>query len=75
LEEAWESVSTDAAAVLGLRARAVQEGAPAELLAVRAGSWAEAVADASEHRTVIHRGLVVASTDVQRQPIRNWPDM
>ncbi|GED99823.1 cytosine deaminase [Gordonia spumicola] len=42
----------------------VEVGAPAELLAVRAGSVVEAIASGTEARTVIHRGRVVARTDV-----------
>lgn len=62
--EAYACVSTEAAVALERSAHAVVPGAPAELLAVRAGSLEEAVADASEHRTVIHRGAVVSRTAV-----------
>lgn len=64
LEEAYRSVSTDAAAVLGLPRRAVDEGFPAELLAIRADGLAEAIADAGEDRIVVHRGRIVARTHV-----------
>lgn len=73
--DAYACVSTEAAAALGRSARAIVSGAPAELLAVRAQSLEEAVADASEHRTVIHRGAVVSRTDVTETVSGNWPDM
>lgn len=75
LEQAYATVSTDAAAATGRLHRQVAEGAPAELLAVRAPDLATAIADATEHRTVIHRGRVVATTEVARHTPCNWPDM
>lgn len=70
--EAYERVSGAARAALGLEAVALREGAPAELLAVRGASLPDAMARASEHRHVVHRGRLVASTTVQSQlhPIR-----
>ncbi|GAA1933589.1 amidohydrolase family protein [Nocardioides marmoribigeumensis] len=73
--EAYLMTSAEAAVVTGRPRRTVEEGAPAELLAVRADDVAGAVADATEHRTVVHRGRVVARTEVTHRPVRNWPDM
>jgi hypothetical protein len=44
----------------------IRTGGPAELLAVRAGSLAEAVGGASEARLVWHRGVLVSGTRVMR---------
>lgn len=62
--EAWHAVSTAARTAMGLPAGGVEPGAPAELLAVRGTSLADALARASEHRVVVHRGRVVARTHV-----------
>lgn len=60
LDEAYAAVSTGARDVLGLPVAGAFPGAAAEFLAVRAGSLAEAVAEASPERYVIHRGSLVA---------------
>jgi cytosine deaminase len=64
LDEAYAAVSTGARAVLGLPAAGPTVGAAAELLAVRADSLAEAIADASPQRLVIHAGSLVARSTV-----------
>jgi len=74
-EEAWELVSAGARAAMGLPAVALVDGAPAEILAVRGTSLADAIARASEHRLVIHAGRCVARTDVRTAlvPLSNVP--
>ena len=69
---AWDAVSASARAVMGSSPAPLEPGAPAEILAVRGDSLADALARASEDRVVVHRGRVVARTTVQteisRQP-------
>jgi cytosine deaminase len=60
LDEAYAAVSTGAREVMGLPLAGPVPGAAAELLAVKSGSLAEAIADASADRYVIHRGSLVA---------------
>jgi cytosine deaminase len=60
LDEAYTAVSTGARDVMGLPFAGAVPGAAAEFLAVRAGSLAEAIANASPERYVIHRGSLVA---------------
>jgi cytosine deaminase len=60
LDEAYAAVSTGAREVLGLPSAGPVPGAAAELLAVKAASLAEAIAEASPERYVIHRGSLVA---------------
>lgn len=67
VEEAWHAVSTGARQVMGLPAAGPQPGLRADLLAVRAGSLAEAVAAAPAERTVLAGGQVVARTTVSRR--------
>jgi cytosine/creatinine deaminase len=64
---AYDAVSTGARAAMGLPAVDLVVGAPAELLAIRAASVAEAVAVASPDRVVIHRGRVVCRTRLDRR--------
>lgn len=64
---AYAAVSTISRRVLGLPADGVKVGAPAELLAIRAGSVREAVAAATADRVVVHRGRVVARSTVTRE--------
>lgn len=64
-EEAYTLVSAGARAAMGLPEVALAPGAPAELLAVRGASLADAIARASEHRFVIHAGRCVARTEVR----------
>ncbi|WP_423917113.1 amidohydrolase family protein [Frigoribacterium sp. 2-23] len=65
IDEAYTAVADGARSVLGLPTAGVVPGARAELLAIRAGSLADAVATASPERVVIHRGRVVAETSVR----------
>jgi cytosine deaminase len=64
-DEAYRLVSAGARAAMGLPEVVLAEGAPAELLAVRGASLADAIARASEHRFVIHAGRCVARTEVR----------
>jgi cytosine deaminase len=74
-EEAYELVSAGARAAMGLPAVALVAGAPAEILAVRGASLADAIARASEHRYVIHAGRCVARTEVSTalEPLSTVP--
>jgi cytosine/creatinine deaminase len=65
-EEAFAAVTTGARAAMGLAPVRVEPGFPAELLAVRASSLADAIAGGSS-RVVIHRGRVVSRTTVTRE--------
>lgn len=73
--EAWELVSAGARAAMGLPAVALVEGAPAEILAVRGASLADAIARGSEHRFVVHAGRCVARTEVRTalEPLSTVP--
>jgi cytosine deaminase len=62
LDEAYAAVSTGARDVLGLPVAGAFPGGAAEFLAVRAASLAEAIAEASPERYVIHRGSLVAQS-------------
>lgn len=62
-EEAYDLVSVRARAVMGLAATGVEQGAPADLLAVRGTSLREVIATASEDRTVFRKGRVVFRRD------------
>jgi cytosine deaminase len=64
-QEAYARVAQDARAAMGLPAVALVPGAPAELLAVRGASLADALGRGSEHRFVIHHGRCVARTEVR----------
>ena len=66
VEEAWEAVGPTARRVLGLPAAGPEPGAAADLLAVRAGTLADAVARAPEDRVVVRAGQVVATSRVRR---------
>lgn len=68
--EAYECVSGHARRALGRPAGELRAGAPAELLAVRAATVDEAVAGASQERTVIHNGRIVARTRVIHEEVR-----
>lgn len=67
---AYDAVSAQARRAMGLPPVAVAPGAPAELLAIRAGSVREALATATAERLVVHAGRVVARTAVHR----HFPD-
>ena len=66
VDEAWAAVSSGARAAMGMAPVAVEPGSPAELLAIRAGSLADALASCTEARVVVHRGRVVCRTSVER---------
>jgi len=59
--QAWQSVSSDAAKVLGRRAE-IAPGAPADLIAVRAGTVREAIAFGPSDRIVWRNGQRVSIT-------------
>jgi len=65
-EEAYDTVSASARAVLGLPEVRVEAGFPAELLAVRGDRLAGALSLAYS-RVVVHRGRVVARTSAVRE--------
>jgi cytosine deaminase len=64
--EAWVAVSAAARQAMGLPAVSVSPGAPADLVAVEAGSIGEALALAPEARLVFKAGRLVARTTVAR---------
>jgi cytosine deaminase len=64
VQEAWAAVSSGARRAMGLPAVALVPGAPAEILAVRGSSLADAIARASEERVVVHAGRCVSRTVV-----------
>ena len=64
--EAYDAVSSGARKAMGLPAVSVSVGSPAELVAVRGASVADAMARADAERMVWHRGRLVASTRVAR---------
>ena len=63
--DAWDAVSAQGRRAMGLPPAPLTVGSPAEVLAVRGTSLADAVARASEDRVVIHRGALVARTTVE----------
>ena len=63
---AYHAVSNAGRRALGLAEVTLQPGAPAELLAIRAGTVREAVGGASGDRLVFHRGQLVARSLVSR---------
>ncbi len=65
--EAYDAISAQGRAVMGLPPAGVVAGSPAELLAIRAPTIGSAVAFATEDRVVIHDGRVVARTSVERR--------
>lgn len=67
IEEAYAAVTSTPRTILGLPPVAVAAGNPADLLAIRAASLTEAVADATEDRIVLRAGRVIARTTVTRQ--------
>ena len=64
--EAYRAVSAGARTAMCLPEVRLEAGQPAEILAVRAGSLKQALADPTD-RIVIHRGQVVSRTTVTRQ--------
>lgn len=71
-EEAYHAVSVAARTAMGLPKVRLEAGQPAEILALRAESLEQALADPTD-RMVIHRGRVVSSTTVTRhRPQPAW---
>jgi cytosine deaminase len=66
-EQAWAMSSDAARAAIGLPAVDVVVGSPADLVAIAGRNLSEAVADGSQHRTVLRRGRVVARTTTHQQ--------
>jgi cytosine deaminase len=62
--EAWHAVSNGARRAMGLPDVTLRPGSPAEVLAVRGLSLADAIARGSEHRIVVHGGRCVSRTEV-----------
>jgi cytosine deaminase len=74
-ERAYEAVSAGARAAMGLPPVEIVPGAPADLLAVRAGSVREALATCNSDRLVVRGGRVVAGTELRRAPFfSSWPE-
>jgi cytosine deaminase len=65
VEEAFEAVSTAGRRILGLDPVRVTPGSPAELVALRAATTRQAVAEQPGDRVVVHAGRVVARTETQ----------
>ena len=68
--EAYRAVSSDARRAIGLGTGSTEVGSPADLLAIRAHTLQEALAEATEARIVLKRGRLVATTSV----ITNWAE-
>jgi cytosine/creatinine deaminase len=66
---AYRLVSENARAVMGLPGAGVAPGAPADLVAVAAGSLQEALSTTTEDRIVFRAGGVVSRTSVVRQQL------
>lgn len=62
VDEAYAAVSTGAREVMGLPVAGVVPGAQADLLALRADSLVQAVAEAPAERLVLRRGALVAAS-------------
>jgi cytosine/creatinine deaminase len=76
-EIAYTAVSAAARQALKLSTVDIRAGAPAEILAIKAGSVREAVAESSPDRVVVHAGRVIARTMVARHvegPASTWKD-
>lgn len=74
--EAYACVSSGARRALGRPSADLREGVAAELLAVRAETLDDAVANASEERTVVHKGRLVARTRlIHEEPYPYWHDV
>lgn len=71
--DAYAAVSAAPRRLLGLPAVTIAPGSPADLLAVRAVSLADAVAGASEDRIVLRRGRVLSRTRVVQDVAPHLP--
>ncbi len=69
--DAFEAVSASARRVMGLDARGITEGAPADLVAVSGQTLREAMAEADPRRVVVRRGAVV-DADAVAQLADGW---
>ncbi|WPO85063.1 amidohydrolase family protein [Herbiconiux sp. KACC 21604] len=67
LDEAYAAVSDGARSVMSLPAAGVAVGAKAELLAVRGTTLSQVIGEASGDRYVVHRGRLVAHSEVTRR--------
>ncbi len=65
VDEAWHLIGPAVRRVIGFPAVAVAPGSPAELVAIRAGSIREAIADQPPDRMVFHEGRLVAKTTAE----------
>lgn len=65
VEEAWQLVSANVFTVLGLSTPEIIPGARADLVAIRAGSVRESIADQPADRLVFFGGQLVARTAVE----------
>ena len=65
IPEAWDLVGPAVRRVLGMPDTGIAVGAPAELVAIRAVSTRDAIADQPADRMVFHRGELVARTTTQ----------
>ncbi|MCZ7532749.1 MAG: amidohydrolase family protein [Acidimicrobiia bacterium] len=65
VDEAFGAVTSGARHTMGLDPIRIAAGSPAELVAVRASSIREAIAEQPVDRIVIHRGKVVARTSTE----------
>ncbi len=70
-EHVWTLCSGAARLAIGLPEVVLAPGYPAEIMVIRGRNLTDALADGSEQRIVIHRGRVVARTDVRSSLIRN----
>lgn len=66
VHQAWQACTTAARSVMGLPPVELRPGSPAELLAIDGVNLLDAMSSASERRLTIHRGHIVARTDVSR---------
>lgn len=66
VQSSYNAVSSQARRAMGLPEVRVAVGYPADLLAIRGTSLADAIADGSEHRIVIHAGRLLAHTEAVR---------
>ena len=66
-EAAYTCISNHARAVMGLPEVRLEPGFPADLLAIRGSSLADAVGGASEHRVVLRAGRILARTKVHHE--------
>jgi cytosine deaminase len=65
--EAYDLVAAGARRAMGLEPVTLTPGAPAEILAVRGESLADAIARAMQDRVVVHAGRCVARTQLQTE--------